>query len=124
MPITTRIDTAKDLTTYTVTGVLTFEMVMPLVEDFYAGETTRCVLWDFLDVTKNRITPEQAEKIVYFKQRYVGKKGAGKTAIVAHDNFFYSVSRSLAMQSNLQEATYTVMIFNDLNVAYKWFEEA
>jgi len=124
MPITTSIDTAKDLTTYTVTGVLTFEMVMPLVEEFYAGETTRCVLWDFLDVTKNRITPEQAEKIVYLKQRYVGKKESGKTAIVAHDNFFYSVSRSLAMQSNLQEATYTVMIFNDLNVAYKWFEEA
>lgn len=123
MAITTHIAESNELTTFTATGVLTFEMVMPLVEAFYAGETTRCVLWDFLDVTKNRITPAQAEKIVHLKQRYAGQKGSGKTAIVAHDNFFYGLSRSLAAQSNLQEATYTVMIFNDLDIAYKWFDE-
>lgn len=124
MSITTHKDAAKDLTTYTVTGILTFEMVMPLVEEFYAGETTRCVLWDFLGITKNRITPEQADMIVSLKQRYEGEKGSGKTAIVAHNDFFYGISRSLAMQSNLQEATYTVMIFNNLRVAYKWLAES
>lgn len=124
MAITTHIDRAKDLTTFTATGVLTIEMVMPLVEEFYAGETTKCVLWDLLNVTKNRITLDQAETILYLKQRYAGKKGSGKTAIVAHDDFFYGTSRSLAMQSNLQGATYTVLIFNNLNVAYKWLYES
>jgi len=124
MAITTHIDRAKDLTTFTATDVLTIEMVMPLVEEFYAGETTKCVLWDLLNVTKNRITLDQAETILYLKQRYAGKKGSGKTAIVAHDDFFYGISRSMAMQSNLQGATYTVLIFNDLNVAYKWLYES
>jgi len=124
MAITTHIDKAKELTTFTATGVLTIEMVMPLVEKFYAGESTKCVLWDLLNVTKNRITLDQAEKILYLKQRYAGKEGSGKTAIVAHDDFFYGISRSLAMQSNLQGATYTVLIFNDLKVAYKWLYES
>jgi len=124
MAITTHIDRGNELTTFTATGVLTFEMVMPLVEAFYASETTRCVLWDLLGVTKNRLSPEQAEKIVQLKQRYAGEKGAGKTAIVASDDFFYGISRSLAAQSNLQAATYTVMVFNDLDIAYKWFNES
>ena len=124
MAITTHIDDTKDLTTYTVTGVLTFDMVMPLVEAFYAGKGTRGVLWDFLGITKNSITPEQAERIVHLKQRYEGETGSGKTAIVAHDDFFFGISRSLAAESNLQAATYTVMIFNNLDVAYKWLAES
>ena len=123
MPITSHIDKTRDVTLFSVAGELRYADVIAAVETFYAGKTTRYVLWNFLETTKNSITPEQAEKLLLLKQRYEGKKKKGKTAIVAHDDFFFGMSRSLALQSNLLDARYMVMVFNNPDTAYKWFDE-
>jgi len=124
MPITSRIDKNRDLTIFIVTGRLSYDEVMTEVEAFYKGETTKHVLWDFLKTTERQITVEQAEKILSLKQRYEGESGSGKTAVVAHERFFYGLSRTFAMQSNLLKARYTVMVFSSRDTAYKWFDES
>jgi len=123
MPIFSHTDASRDLTIFAVSGPLRYSEVLAEVKNFYAGETTRFVLWDFLKTTANRISPEQAEKLLLLKERYDGKLAEGKTAIVAQNNFFYGLSRTLALQSNLQEARYTIMVFNNRETAHKWFDE-
>lgn len=80
MSITSQIDRTKDLTIFKVTGVLSFDMAVPVVEAFYNGDPTSHVLWDLIDTTGIQFTSEEVLEIVRFKPRYEGKRNPGKTA--------------------------------------------
>ena len=47
MPITTSVDNDKQLTTHTVIGEISFEEVMTTLRQFWEGQLTISVLWDF-----------------------------------------------------------------------------
>ena len=123
MPTTTHINISKDLTAFKVKGILSFEEVMSNIKDFYDRDPTKNVLWDLLDVSENLITLEQMEKIISFPPRFKGEGQSGKTAIVAQNSFLMGLANVLGMENNLLKAPYTVMVFNSLDSAYKWFDE-
>ncbi len=122
MSITSHIDTAKDLTTFTVTGVLSFDEVMPEIEAFHTGEPTKHVIWDLLAATDVQFTSEQVERVATYQPPYDGKKEAGKSAIVAREDFLFGLSRMFETQNNLTEAPYTVMVFRSIDEAYQWLD--
>jgi len=123
MPIKTTIDKSKDLTTFVVTGVLTYEKVMAAVEAFYAGETTKHVLWDLTETKENQLSLEQMDEVISFQPRFEGNRESGKTAIVAQDSLLWGLSRTIAKESNRLDALYTVMVFSTEGAAYPWFDE-
>jgi hypothetical protein len=123
MPITSHIDKNKDLTTFKVTGVLSFDMALPMLEAFYDGDPTSHVLWDLIDTTDVQITSEEVLDLVRFKPRYQGKRKSGKTAFVAQKDVLFGLSRMFEIQSSIQDAPYAIMVFRSLYEAYQWLYE-
>ena len=124
MPIKTDIDKSRDLTTFTVTGVLTFDEVMPVVEAFHTGDPTEYALWDLLEITDVHFTSEQVVTIAGYQQPVQeGKRATGKIAIVAPEDHLYGLSRMLETHNELMEASYTIGAFRSKTDAYKWLDE-
>ena len=124
MPITSHIDRTKDLTIFKVTGVLSFDMAFPVVEDYYTDNPTSHVLWDLIDTTAIQFTSEEVLEIVRFKPRYQGKRKSGKTAFVAQKDVLFGLSRMFEIQSGIQEAPYAIMVFRNLHEAHQWLFES
>ena len=122
MPIVTNKEENKDLTVFTVTGVLSHEEVMPVVKSFYEGEPTKHVLWDLINTTEVHLTSAEVEKIATYRMRYEGKRASGKTAIVAQKDVLFGISRMFEMQSKMRKAPYLIMVFRNMDDAYKWLE--
>lgn len=123
MSITSYIDTAKDLTTFTVASVLSFDEVMPVVKAFYDGDPTKNVMWNLLDDTDVQLTSEQGEVVVRFSPRYEGTRASGKTAFVAQQDLLFGLLRMFEMQSEGQGAPFPTMVFRNKEEAYKWFDK-
>ncbi len=109
MPIKLHIDKARDLTTFTVTGVLIFDKAMPVIKDFYYGEPTKHVVWDLIDTTDVTLTSKEVEAIVSFRPRYKGKRASGKTTFIAQEEFLFGLSRMFELQSSFHKAPYPIM---------------
>lgn len=124
MPISVRKDKSKDLTIYTVTGVLTFNDAMPLVKDFYDSNPTRHVIWDMTDTEDVKFTSKEIESIAVYGPRIKGKRELGKTAFVAYKNLFYGLSRMFQAHSSIENSPYPVMVYRNIEEAYKWLDEA
>lgn len=124
MPITSNIDKAKKLTIFKVTGVLSFDKVLHVVKDFYDGDPTKHVLWDFIDTAEVQLTPEEVEAISNFRPRYEGKRASGKTAFVAQKDILYGLARMFEIQSRFREAPFKIMVFRNIAEARQWLDES
>jgi hypothetical protein len=124
MSITAYVDKAKDLTVFKVTGVLSFDKVLPVVKTFYDGDPTKHVLWDFLDTTDVQLTSEEVEAISNFRLLFEGKMAPGKTAFVAQKDIFFGLLRIFEIQSRFHEASYSIMVFRSTDEACQWLEES
>jgi hypothetical protein len=122
MPITSNIDQAKELTIFKVTGVLGFDKVLRVVRDFYDGDPTKHVLWDFIDTAEIQLTSVEVEAISNFRPRYEGKQASGKTAFVAQKDILYGLSRMFEIQSRFREAPFNIMVFRNTAEARQWFD--
>lgn len=123
MPITAKIDKPKDLTVYTVKGLLSFDNAMPVVKAFYDSDPTKHVIWDLTDTTEVQFASEEVEKIATFEPRINGKRALGKTAIVAQKDILFGLSRMFESHSNIANSPYPVMVFRSIELAYKWLDE-
>ena len=123
MPIKTNIDKSRNLTTFTVTGLLAFDEVMPVIEAFHRGEPTKYVLWDLLEATDIKFTSEQVEMAATYQPPYDCKRVSGKSAVVARKDVLFGLSRMFESYNNLMESPYTVMVFRSTDEAHQWFEE-
>ena len=123
MPISVHINKEKDLTTFKVVGILDFDAVMSAVKAFYTGNPTKHVLWDDKDATDVKLTSDEVGTIARLRERFEGKREAGKTALVAHKDIVFGLSRMFEVQSSLERAPYDVMVFRNIDDACKWLDE-
>ncbi|HSQ85074.1 MAG TPA: hypothetical protein VLM43_10140 [Desulfobacterales bacterium] len=123
MQITTQIDKSKDLTVFTVKGVLSFDNAMPVIKAFYEGDPTKHVVWDMTNITEVQLTSEEVIKIATFGPRTEGKREIGKTALVAHKDILFGLSRMFETHSDMVNSPYPVMVFRSIEQAYKWLVE-
>ena len=123
MPIKVHIDKSKDLTVFTVKGLLSFDDAMPVVKAFYDGSPTKHVIWDMTDTTEVQFTSEEVIKIATFGPRTEGKRELGKTALVAQKDILFGLSRMFETHSDMVNSPYPVMVFRSMEQAYKWLVE-
>ncbi len=123
MPITTHIDKSKDLTVFTVKGILIFDEAVLVVKDLFSGDPTLHRLWDLLKVTDVKIASEQVEEIAALPLHYRGKGDQGKTAIVANETLVFGLSRMLETQAELKGLPYQIKVFHNADEAYQWLGE-
>ena len=123
MPITSYIDKARDLTVFTVTGVINFDDALPVVKAFYEGVPTKNVLWDLSETTDEQFTSQEVEAIASFGKRYEAERASGKTAFIAQKDILFGLSRMFEIQSVLKQSPHSVMVFRKKDEAFEWFDE-
>ena len=123
MSITSHIDKNKDLTVFTVTGILSFDKVMPIIKDFYDGDPTKNVLWDLNDIKEVQLTSEEVRAIVSYEPRFEGKRSSGKTAFVVQKDVLFGMSRMFEIQSSMKNIPYEIEVFRNRDEAYQWLDE-
>ena len=80
------IETTKDmdlsLTTNIVKGEITYDDLDKWIVDYYSGEVTKFILWDFRDAKLDNITTEEFRRIAAVVKRESGEKERSKSAVV------------------------------------------
>ena len=82
-----------DLTERVVVGELTLADVMSEIDRFYAGPTTKHVLWNLAEATFVTLTPVDVERISLTAAPLVKTRSSGKSAVVATSDLGYGFSR-------------------------------
>ena len=83
----TVIDKQKDLTSITVTGLLTIVDITSAISDYYSNPT-RLVLWDTNDAQLNELSAVDLEKATKMISRLQNHSSEGKTAFVIERDSF------------------------------------
>ena len=122
MPISILPDRSKGLTTIKVSGVLTFDKAMSMVQSLYEGEPTANVLCDLTETAEIHLTADQVIGLASYSPRYKGFRPPGKTAIVVHQDLFFGLSRMFESHSEIRNAPYQVRVFRNTEEAMQWIE--
>jgi hypothetical protein len=120
MHVKTNADHDKHLTIHTVTGEPSFEESMAFFKQFYEGELTQNVLWDFTKASLARISSEHTETILDYVRQYVEKREGGKTAIIVSKDLEYGMSRMIITLAELKDIPFELEIFRSLEEAVQW----
>ncbi len=122
MLITSKIDPSKQLSTFIATGKISSNEIVETIESFYKKQPSNNVLWDFRYADfKALIFSNELENITtsFFKSNWKLKK-AGKTAIVAPNDLWFSVARMYAKIAEIKNLSHIIQIFRFMDEAIKW----
>jgi len=122
MPVKTEVDQEKQLAIKTVTGSPSFEESMTAFRQFYEGELTQKVLWDFRNASLDEISSNHIERILNYVQQHAEKRAGGKTAILVSKELEYGLSRMIQTLSEFKSIPLEVEIFRSIEAAFEWLE--
>jgi hypothetical protein len=120
MPINSSVDHQHDLTIFVAAGELTFEDQMAVLRQFYAGNPTKHVLWDFTRITGRRISAAQLRAIVQFIAEHATLRAGGKTALVGSSDVDFGLARMGSALSEARHVGWQMQAFRDLVEAREW----
>jgi hypothetical protein len=122
MSITSNINPSKQLSTFIATGKISSNEIVETIESFYKKQPSNNVLWDFRYADlKVLIFSNELENITtgFFKSNWKLKK-AGKTAIVAPNDLWFSVARMYAKFAEIKNLSNPMQVFRFMDEAIKW----
>ncbi len=122
MPITSKIDSSKQLSTFIATGKISSNEIVETIESFYKKQPSNNVLWDFRYADfKALIFFNELENITttFTKLNWKLQK-AGKTAIVAPNDLWFSVARMYAKFAEINNLSHIIQVFRFMDEAIKW----
>ena len=123
MPISSQIDQANDLATFTATDNFTFDEVMAVIEKFY-DTPTKNVVWDLKCVYELNFSLEEVRDIASYQQRLESSTRInGKTAIVASEDLIFGLGRMFQSFSEMSKVPIAVMIFRTMEEAEAWLAD-
>jgi hypothetical protein len=124
MPISTNIDSDKQLTTYTVVGKVSFEEIMTTIKQFHeVGRQTINVFWDLRKARLARVSSKETEEMINYIKLHAEKRSGGKTALVASRNLANSLSRLAEMLNEIKSISIQRKVFLSFKEAIQWIEE-
>lgn len=121
MAITSETNQSKQLTTYKVTGDLTFTEIRTILESFHKGPPTSNALWDFSNAGGIRVTSPEIDELLEMAGAYEKIKQAGKTAIVVPKDT--DLGLAAMAQSYAENLLSNLEVFEAVEEAYQWLAE-
>jgi len=123
MPVESKIDKSKDLTTHIFTGEISSNDLISVVESFFKGELTKNLLLDCRNAKPDeRILSQDLEKIAGVTKRYWELRKTGKTAIVASTDIVFGLSRMYEAFVKIEGLTHSVKVFRSMDEAIEWLD--
>ncbi len=119
--IRTTVDPAADLTVVRARGEVTADEILDAVEQFYTGERTSRVLWDFTEASLRAIGPEDVERIAAFTVNHARAEGGGwMTALVLPESLGFGLGRMFEMLREASLPDVKTRTFRGLAEARAW----
>jgi len=121
--ISKQIDSKNDLTSFTVTGKVAAAEVKQVIEQFYAGEVTRLVLWDLTNADLGALHKADIEAIAHTPRTKSQQRNQGKTALIASNDLAFGLSRMYESLTNLEHMPFETRVFRTSTDAMNWLLE-
>jgi hypothetical protein len=118
--IAKQIDRRRDLTIMAVTGRVTAGDIVAALDDYYGGEFTANLIWDYTSADLSAITSAQLHQISSVAKRYGHLRQNCKTAIVAPGDLAFGLGRMYETLNEINEIPVQYTIFKRLEEAMRW----
>ncbi len=119
--IESSLDSTRDLTMYTVNGEFTAEQVSETIREYYAGNPTHRVIWDFTAASFEKIAatvPQQMADVA--RQHSEVRVEGAKTALVFGSDAGFGLGRMFETFQELQNAPVAYRSFRSRDEALDW----
>jgi hypothetical protein len=121
--IEVEVDQRQDLTTCNVVGPVSADEIIHAIEDFYAGEPTRKVLWILTEASFDDLTSEDVRRIAQTTERFSHMRKTGKTALVFSGDIGFGLGRMHEAFRDLQASPVRQESFRSLDDALQWLKD-
>lgn len=126
-PIVTHKDPSKDLITYVCKGQISVDEILTSVQEYFSGEVTKDVLWDFAEAHVDIRQPQIDKLMIYLRTvppEEVEKRRGGRVAIVAPKEYVVGVMEQFKGWSEMVDALFVFQMFYDADEALAWLERS
>ena len=115
-------DPSKDLTIIGFSGKVTVDEIVDAIEDYYRGDITTNLIWDYTSADLTVITSDQLQHISSVAQSYAPLRKGGKTAIVMPDELGFGIGRMYEIFNEMNEVPIEYHIFKRIDEAMDWLQ--
>jgi len=122
--ISTYIDKDREITTHTLEGPIHARDIVATIEEYYYGQPTRNVIWDFSKAQLPDCRDDTLKAIVKAAKKYAHRRSDGKNALVLPGDLQFGLGRvfeALAEADNYLVATRS---FRHLSDAKAWLDRS
>lgn len=118
--IETQVDRDRELTVQTAWGELLAADVREKVMQFYQGQPTLYVLWDFRRAELSRIRTSEIRGLAALTQGFAGRREGGRTALVFASDLGFGLGRMFDIAQDNGRSRLPHMTFRNFNDAMDW----
>jgi hypothetical protein len=108
-----------DLTTHTVTGNITTDEIISILEEFYR-HPTKFLLWNLSQADLSNITGDDLRHILEVSNTLCKHRKHGKTAILAPSDLPFGLGRQYAILGELYDNPVHIESFRSYDMAIAW----
>ncbi len=120
MSISYHLDRAENLTTFTLSGEVSYREFLSTLNAYGEEGPTVFELYDARGLTGERLTTGELHTFASYLSRHADSRPAGgRTAVLVADELDYGISRMLSLLIE-DTTTYDVEVFHDLDAARRW----
>ncbi len=126
-PIVTHKDPSTDLITYVCKGQINVDEILTAVQEYFSGEVTKDVLWDFAEANVDIHQPQIDKLMIYLRTvlpEEEEKRREGRVAIVAPKEYVVGVMEQFKGWSEMVDALFVFQMFYDAEEALAWLERS
>lgn len=116
------VDKKRNLTIFSVSGILREDEFIETIDKFYAGEFTLNTLWDFSSADISSFDADQIRRVIFHSKQYLERRAGGKTAYVVSSDFGFAIGRMYDTFTELEESPVLYRVFRDSKEAIEWLE--
>lgn len=124
--LTVRFERQANFLRIIIEGEMTIEDMYAGVDEIYASDVPKMVLWDMLSASASNDGKDAATQLQDFSKYATdrgGERTGGRVALLASSELLYGFSRMSTSYSQINDAAYTMVPFRDEGEAMAWLGE-
>ena len=124
MPITTRRNPDRDLTTFKCDGELSFVEIVAVIERFFQGTIappTNKILWDIRTASIDNLTADNVAHIADLVSSFRTEAEDTKIAVVISNTFSSDIAKKYKARSN--DGIENLIVFRKIFEAIEWLDK-
>ncbi|MDA8139990.1 MAG: hypothetical protein M0036_15185 [Desulfobacteraceae bacterium] len=118
--IITNIDARNDLTIHTLEGPISSNDIITTIEEYYRGQPTTHIIWDFTAATLNQCRDEDIQAIAVAANKHSKAWPDSKTALVLPGDLQFGLGRMYETFAELENGATQVQSFRGMTEAQAW----